>query len=450
MPPPKKYWVLFDMDGTLVDSMPALYQAYREFLSERLVAGTKKEFSSLIGPSIREIVSVLKKRHGIRSSHDRLVKSYCHHVSKAYGKSLVFKKGAVQIIRRLKREGFGIGLVTSSPSRLSGTVLRRKGLLRLFDQTTFGDRLSKAKPHPAIYERAIRKTKGSALRVFVVEDAVNGVLSAKNAGCGYIIGIGPKAQARLCRTVGAHDTVSNLQSAYELVTRRRFETQSCERVSLGKNIRVKLSRKAAARPNDGIFLVRKIDGRGAQTLVEGNFVAYDVWKNGWPNGPLVLAVSGVTVCWRKGEPFFLVGKRSAKVFTCKRHWELVPSGGVSTDALGKDGRIDFIKGLLKELTEESGLSSKKVAWIRPFVLVKDPAHRVYDIGCEISVRPGTNLKRLNFNGDEYERMKFIGRDALKTLFRKEARVVPVSRELVRLYDSTNDSITRGGRHARRG
>lgn len=442
----KKYWALFDLDGTLVDTMPTLYQAYRRFLLERSVKPSRKEFLSLIGPSIPEIVEILTKCHKIQGNRKQLIGSYAEYVLKAYEKSLVFEKSAVHLIRRLKKEGFGVSLVTSSPSRLSGKILRRRGLLGLFDQTTFGDRLPRLKPDPAIYKRAIRKTKAPAERTFVVEDAVNGVLSAKRAGCGYLIAIGSKAQRRLCRAAGANDTVSTLGSVYELMSRRRAEMQSCERVYVGKDILVKSLGKSTAPAGTGIFMVRKMEGKKTGARFEGNFVPYETWKNGHVGDPSVLAVSGVTVCRKNGELFFLVGKRSDKVSTCKRHWEFVPSGGVDTEALGKDGRIHFIKALEKELEEESGLSLHRVSRIRPFVVVKDPAHRVYDIACEIRVRPGTEVDRLRFNRNEYDRMKFIGRAALKALFQKETRVVPASRELVRFYDN-HDSLARGGRHA---
>ena len=391
-------------------------------------------------------MEILKKRHMLQESSKRLIESYAEHVHEAYEKSLKFEKSAITLIRRLKKEGFGVGLVTSSPSRLSGRILRRRGLLALFDQTTFGDRLPKLKPDPAIYRRAIRKTKAPAERTFVVEDAVNGILSAKRAGCGYLIAIGPKAQGNLCRAAGAHDTVSDLESVYELMSRRRAEMRSCERVYVGKDIFVKSLGKSTAPAGTGIFMVRRMEGKKTGARLEENFVPYETWKNGRAGDPSVLAVSGVTVCRKNGELFFLVGQRSGKVSTCKRHWEFVPSGGVDTEALGKNGRIHFIKALEKELEEESGLSLSRVSEIRPFVLVKDPAHRVYDIACEIRVRPGTEVDRLNFNRDEYDRMKFIGRGALKALFEKETRVVPASRELVRFYDN-HDSLVRGGYHA---
>lgn len=240
--------------------------------------------------------------------------------------------------------------------------------------------------------------------------------------------------------------VLNLESVYELMNRRRAEMQSCERLYVGKDIRVKFSGRSTAPAGTGIFMVSKMEGKKTGARLEGHFVPYETWKNGRAGDPSVLAVSGVTVCRKNGELFFLVGKRSDKVSTCKRHWEFVPSGGVDTEALGKGGRIHFIKALEKELEEESGLSLDRVSEIRPLVLVKDPAHRVYDIACEIRVRPGTEAGRLNFNRDEYDRMKFIGRGALKALFQKETRVVPASRELVRFYDD-HDSLVRGESHA---
>ena len=55
--------LLIDLDGTLVDSVPALFQVYKKFLAYYGKEGTKEEFISLIGPSIDEIVEILQKKN---------------------------------------------------------------------------------------------------------------------------------------------------------------------------------------------------------------------------------------------------------------------------------------------------------------------------------------------------------------------------------------------------
>ena len=54
--------IIFDLDGTLIDSIPELYSAYKNFLNKFGYIGNKKEFELLNGPKLDEIISLLKKK----------------------------------------------------------------------------------------------------------------------------------------------------------------------------------------------------------------------------------------------------------------------------------------------------------------------------------------------------------------------------------------------------
>lgn len=69
-------WIFFDLDGTLADSILAMYQVYSNFLAGFNRTGTKEEFEELNGPSLSEIVSVLKTRHQLAGEKDALVDLY--------------------------------------------------------------------------------------------------------------------------------------------------------------------------------------------------------------------------------------------------------------------------------------------------------------------------------------------------------------------------------------
>ncbi len=62
--------VLFDFDGTLIDSISILFDVYSKFLSKYGFEGTLKEFNELNGPSLKEIITILKIKYSIKINED--------------------------------------------------------------------------------------------------------------------------------------------------------------------------------------------------------------------------------------------------------------------------------------------------------------------------------------------------------------------------------------------
>ena len=62
-------WIFFDLDGTLVNNISLMYTAYLNFLSEYGFSGNKKEFAKLNGPSLKEIIVILKKNYSKKQNH---------------------------------------------------------------------------------------------------------------------------------------------------------------------------------------------------------------------------------------------------------------------------------------------------------------------------------------------------------------------------------------------
>jgi len=89
----KKYsWIFFDLDGTLADSIPAMVAVYHNFLSEFKRSGTKEDFEELNGPSLSEVISILKARHHLIEDEAILINYYQNKISELYEKIHDFLK----------------------------------------------------------------------------------------------------------------------------------------------------------------------------------------------------------------------------------------------------------------------------------------------------------------------------------------------------------------------
>lgn len=170
---------LIDFDGTLIDSMPYLLQAYRDMLIKRGVKPSDKEFNELIGPTIQEVAALLKKRHGLQDGTDVILKEWRERLLPLYQEKMECLPGALDTILHLKKK-WKLALVTSADKELVETFLKKHRLY--FDAIVCKDDKVPSKPSPMPYSRALTKLKILPEEAIAVEDSVNGILSASGAG----------------------------------------------------------------------------------------------------------------------------------------------------------------------------------------------------------------------------------------------------------------------------
>lgn len=197
--------VFFDLDGTLVDSIPILKQTYFDFLEKHGVAGSEDEFQTLNGPALREVIRILKDRYGFVKDSDTLLIEYLDILKDKYRYDIKFTEGNIQILNHLKSAGYILYLVTSSPGFLIEPLLQREGLKTVFSGCIFGDDVLNAKPHPEIYLKAINASGLMSDQIMVVEDSINGINSAKDA------------ELIVCGITGTHDALFLKESRADFV-----------------------------------------------------------------------------------------------------------------------------------------------------------------------------------------------------------------------------------------
>ena len=205
--------VAFDLDGTLANSLPALRQAYAEFLGELNRCGSDAEFVRLNGPSMTTIVFLLKEWHGLSDPHEELLRRYYGHVRRAYA-GVQPAQGADELLRFAAVEGYDRALVTSSPRSTVRGVLDRLNWKGCFDVTVCGDEVPVAKPDPAVYQRACALGGWQPDECVAVEDASSGIRAAVAAGLD-VIGVGPPERLAELRDRGAAWTCTTLMRVRE-------------------------------------------------------------------------------------------------------------------------------------------------------------------------------------------------------------------------------------------
>lgn len=174
--------VLIDLDGTLVDSTPALFQVYQKFLAYYGKKGTQEEFTSLIGPSIDEIVAILKEKYGLKESTNDLATMYVSTLMKQGFEGTELFPDAKRVIEELKKQGVKLGIVTSGTHALVKICLDPLKMMDVFDTIVTSEDVKKAKPNPEMYQLAIEKLGVAAAETVAIEDSEAGKNAAVEAG----------------------------------------------------------------------------------------------------------------------------------------------------------------------------------------------------------------------------------------------------------------------------
>ena len=213
----KKYnWIFFDLDGTLADSIPAMYQVYLDFLNKFDRSGTKEEFEELNGPSLTEIVSALKARYGLVDDEDFLVGFYKEKILDAYKKIVKPMNGASDVLEALKSRGYKLLLVTSASQEVAEEFVKHQGWSKYFNDYVFGNEVKKAKPASEIYELALNKVNNISGSVVVIEDSCNGIKSAKGIGA-FVVGLANNQTKGELIKAGADITILRLEEILSIL-----------------------------------------------------------------------------------------------------------------------------------------------------------------------------------------------------------------------------------------
>lgn len=180
--------VLFDLDGTLIDSEHFYYSNWMPILAENF--DLKIDFDDWIrlfaGHTLVRNVHFLKDNWGIETSEEFMWKETRAAYARADMRTISLMPYAKEILADLKQAGRRMALVTSSYKTTVDTVLGHHGLLDYFEFFVTRERVTLAKPDPEPYLLAVSQLKLPKEQVVAVEDTSTGLRAAQGAGLSCI------------------------------------------------------------------------------------------------------------------------------------------------------------------------------------------------------------------------------------------------------------------------
>jgi HAD superfamily hydrolase (TIGR01509 family) len=173
--------VLWDMDGTLIDSEPYWLASESEFASSRNSSWGREDGLGVIGMSLYESSKLLKARVGTDLEPQEIIDEVTNGVLARLDQSIPWRPGARELLTLLRENSIKTALVTGSMHRMAKQVADSIGF-DAFDLIIGGDDVSNGKPHPESYLTAAAILGVDPTNCVAFEDSLTGITAAEAAG----------------------------------------------------------------------------------------------------------------------------------------------------------------------------------------------------------------------------------------------------------------------------
>lgn len=174
--------IIFDVDGTIADSMWMWKQIDIEYLGRFGIDLPPDLQKNIEGMSFRETAHYFKEHFKIPDSIEKMMDDWNAMAAHKYQYEIPLKEGVLSFFDKCRKKGLYLGIVTSNSAELFGYLLKAHNLNNYFDVIITGSDGLKGKPAPDMYLEAAKRLKVSTDKCLVFEDIIPGILAGKRAG----------------------------------------------------------------------------------------------------------------------------------------------------------------------------------------------------------------------------------------------------------------------------
>ncbi|MBL7718779.1 MAG: hexitol phosphatase HxpB [Flavipsychrobacter sp.] len=174
--------VLYDMDGLLLDTEPLWGESMLRVAQKHGIPITGQKFKETTGLRIYEVTEYWAVKYPWQGAgHIDVAEEILDDIIEASKKAGRVLPGVLQSLELFKKNGFKVGLASSSPARMIQALVEHFDIKHYFDEITSADVVSLGKPHPGVFMHCAEALGSRPIECVVLEDSVNGCISGKAA-----------------------------------------------------------------------------------------------------------------------------------------------------------------------------------------------------------------------------------------------------------------------------
>ncbi len=173
--------VIFDLDGTLVDSMWMWESIDIEYLNRFGISLPTDLQGKIEGMSFSETAIYFKQRFDLPDSLDQIKSDWNQMAWNKYMNEVPLKEGVISLLKYLKQQNIPAGIATSNSRELVDLIIEKHKIKDYFVSIRTSCEVAKGKPSPDIFLLVAKDLGAKPSRCLVFEDVLQGVMAGKNA-----------------------------------------------------------------------------------------------------------------------------------------------------------------------------------------------------------------------------------------------------------------------------
>ncbi len=184
--------LIFDFDGTLVDSMPTWSQKMLNILKSTNTPYPDDVIKIITPLGDKGTARYFKEDLGVPMSEDEMFALMDEYALPKYRDEIPLKEGVEAMLKALKEKGCSLNVLTASPHKMVDCCLERLGIYSLFDNVWTCEDFGLTKSNPEIYAKAAQRLGADVEDIAFFDDNIGALETAKMAGM-FAVGVYDKS-----------------------------------------------------------------------------------------------------------------------------------------------------------------------------------------------------------------------------------------------------------------